>query len=77
MKQKISIHWFKQDLRLRDNPSINYLSDRNNEINQLKSILSSNKGTVDSVRNLKNENSELSKTLKKSQKKLWKIKIQN
>ena len=50
--------------------SINYLSDRNNEINQLKSILSSNKGTVDSVRNLKNENSELSKTLKKSQKKL-------
>ena len=50
--------------------SINYLSDRNNEINQLKSILSSNKGTVDSVKNLKNENSELSKTLKKSQKKL-------
>ena len=50
--------------------SINYLSDRNNEINQLKSILLSNKETVDSVRNLKNENSELSKTLKKSQKKL-------
>ena len=50
--------------------SINYLSDRNNEINELKSILSSNKGAIDSVRNLKNENSELSKTLKKSQKKL-------
>ena len=28
MKQKISIHWFKQDLRLRDNPSINYLSEK-------------------------------------------------
>ena len=50
--------------------SINYLSDRNNEINELKVILSSNKGALDSVRNLKNENSELSKTLKKSQKKL-------
>ena len=28
MKQKISIHWFKQDFRLQDNPSINYLSEK-------------------------------------------------
>ena len=28
MKQQISIHWFKQDLRLQDNPSINYLSEK-------------------------------------------------
>ena len=50
--------------------SINYLSERNNEINELKSILSTNKSTIDSVRNLKNENTELSKELKKSQKTL-------
>tara|TARA_B100000678_G_scaffold204212_1_gene172005 strand:- start:925 stop:2133 length:1209 start_codon:yes stop_codon:yes gene_type:complete len=50
--------------------SINYLSERNIEINELRSILSSNKGTLDSVKNLKNENTELTKDLKKSQKKL-------
>ena len=33
--------------------SINYLSQRNSEINELKSILSSNKDTIDSVKNLK------------------------
>ena len=50
--------------------SINYLSQRNSEINELKSILSSNKDTIDSVKNLKSENSSLMKGLKKSQQKL-------
>ena len=50
--------------------SINYLSQRNSEINELKSILSSNKDTIDSVKNLKSENSSLIKGLKKSQQKL-------
>ena len=50
--------------------SIDYLSERNNEINELKSILSSNKGTIESVVNLKTENLNLSKGLKKNQKKL-------
>ena len=44
------------DLSISGKKSINYLSDRNNEINELKVILSSNKGALDSVRNLKNEN---------------------
>ena len=26
MKNKVSIHWFRQDLRIQDNPSLNYLS---------------------------------------------------
>ena len=26
MKKKVSIHWFRQDLRIQDNPSLNYLS---------------------------------------------------
>ena len=46
------------------------MSQRNSEINELKSILSSNKDTVGSVKNLKNENSTLIKGLKKSQQKL-------
>ena len=25
MKQKVSIHWFRQDLRINDNPSLNFL----------------------------------------------------
>ena len=50
--------------------SINYLYERNNEINELRSILSTNKRTLDSVKNLKNENTELTKDLKKSHKKL-------
>ena len=39
-------------------------------LNFLKSILSSNKDTIDSVKNLKSENSSLMKGLKKSQQKL-------
>ena len=53
--------------------SIDYLSARNSEINELKSILSTNKSTLDSVRILKNENSELSKGLKENQKTLIKF----
>ena len=49
------------------------MSARNSEINELKSILSTNKSTLDSVRILKNENSELSKGLKKNQKTLIKF----
>ena len=26
MKNKVSIHWFRQDLRIQDNPSLNYLT---------------------------------------------------
>ena len=26
MKKKVSIHWFRQDLRIQDNPSLNHLS---------------------------------------------------
>ena len=26
MKNKVSIHWFRQDLRIQDNPSLNHLS---------------------------------------------------
>ena len=50
--------------------SIEYLNDRNNEINNLKIILSNNKKPVESVRELKNENSKLSKDLKRNQIKL-------
>jgi deoxyribodipyrimidine photo-lyase len=28
MKEKISIHWFRKDLRLKDNPSLNYLIEK-------------------------------------------------
>ena len=50
--------------------SLIYLTNRNDEITELKSILSTNKGAIESVKNLKNQNSSLSKVLKKSQKKL-------
>ncbi len=32
MKEEISIHWFRQDLRLNDNTSLNYLSKNNHKI---------------------------------------------
>jgi deoxyribodipyrimidine photo-lyase len=32
MKDEIAIHWFRQDLRLSDNPSLNYLSENNKRI---------------------------------------------
>ena len=32
MKDKVSIHWFRQDLRLNDNPSLNYLSDKSSKV---------------------------------------------
>ena len=28
MKEKVSIHWFRKDLRLKDNPSLNYLIEK-------------------------------------------------
>ena len=28
MKNKVAIHWFRQDLRIKDNPSLNYLSEK-------------------------------------------------
>ena len=28
MKNKVAIHWFRQDLRIKDNPSLNYLSKK-------------------------------------------------
>jgi len=32
MKDKVSIHWFRQDLRLNDNPSLNYLSNKSSSV---------------------------------------------
>ena len=32
MKKKIAIHWFRYDLRILDNPSLNYLSDNYDNI---------------------------------------------
>ena len=31
MIEEISIHWFRQDLRLSDNPSLNFLSENQND----------------------------------------------
>ena len=28
MKNKVAVHWFRQDLRVKDNPSLNYLSKK-------------------------------------------------
>ena len=60
----------KSIYHLQGKKSIEYLNDRNNEINNLKIILSNNKKPVESVRELKNENSKLSKDLKRNQIKL-------
>ena len=32
MKKKIGIHWFRYDLRINDNPSLNYLSRNHDNI---------------------------------------------
>ena len=32
MNEDIAIHWFRQDLRICDNPSINYLESKYNKI---------------------------------------------
>ena len=32
MKDEIALHWFRQDLRLSDNPSLNYLFSKYNKI---------------------------------------------
>lgn len=32
MKDGIAIHWFRKDLRVSDNPSLNYLSKNHNRI---------------------------------------------
>jgi len=32
MKNKVSIHWFRQDLRIQDNPSLSYLTKNSDNI---------------------------------------------
>ena len=32
MENEFLIHWFRQDLRISDNPSLNYLSTKNKKI---------------------------------------------
>ena len=32
MKEKVSIHWFRQDLRIQDNHSLNYLSEKHENV---------------------------------------------
>ena len=32
MKEKVSIHWFRQDLRIQDNPSLSYLLNNHEKV---------------------------------------------